>query len=772
LRDGATVLGTAPLSSGTANWSQTLGNGLHTLIASYGGDATNAPSVSTAALVQVSADGTTTPAGAALQTNYEYDAQGNPTKVTDANAAVTQQAYDSLARNTLITQPVPAAGQAASVIALSYDLQDQPASVTDPRSLTTSYTTDGLGNTTALTSPDTGAATRTFYDNGLLHTAVDARGRTSTYTYDALDRVQSVTYSDGGTGLAFTYDAGAFGKGHLTGVSDESGSTAYVFDGLGRVTSKTQLSGPAGSQKTFALSYTWGTNGSAAGKLQTMQYPSGAVVTYGYDAAGRINNVSVTGADGVSTQVLSGLAYTALNQPASWVWGTGATRYQRGFDGYGRLVTYPLGNPAGTGIAAGVTRTLAFDAAGRIVGYSHTTPTNWDQTFAYDALDRLTSASLGASTYGYAYDATGNRTQTTINATSYASTVAANSNWYTNVATAAGGATAQGYDAAGHLTSDAGGTYTYSGRGRLQTQVRAGNSFSYLYNAFEQRVYKSGPTAIITTGQSHYVYDEAGHLAGEYDATGRAVYETVYLGDLPVAVLTQPATAQTTVSYVYADHLNTARVIVRLADQAVVWTWGSNEPFGQSQANTNPSGLGAFTYNPRFPGQVADAESGWFYNWNRDYNPALGRYVQSDPIGLGGGTNTYAYATSNPTSVDDPDGKFGLVGAAVGGLVNFGVQFGVNLYKSHGDVAASLKCVDFGDVLVSAALGLVGPGIGNAFGRGVAPAGLTAGQNAFIYTTMVQPAGYFWKKGTPPLRAGNDCECKGLNGSLFGLFAQ
>jgi RHS repeat-associated protein len=134
------------------------------------------------------------------------------------------------------------------------------------------------------------------------------------------------------------------------------------------------------------------------------------------------------------------------------------------------------------------------------------------------------------------------------------------------------------------------------------------------------------------------------------------------------------------VSYIYADHLNTARVIVRPSDQAILWTWASTEPFGQTLAtNPNSATLGAYTYNPRFPGQVFDAESGWFYNWNRDYNPALGRYVQSDPIGLDGGSmSTYGYVFSDPLQFLDPDGlqaaaaagqglANGAAGAAAGG---------------------------------------------------------------------------------------------------------
>ena len=698
-RDGGAVLHTSTLATGMAIWSQTLPNGLHVVTANYVGDTTNTASTSTATLVQVSATGNVQPPAAALQNNYEYDAKGNLTRVSDANSAVTQLAYDSLERTTTITQPVPATGQLSPTISLAYDLQDQPATVTDPRHLTTTYTIDGLGNAKGLTSPDTGSTTRTFFDNGLLATSTDARGKTSTYTYDALDRLKTVAYRDGGTGLLFNYDAGTNGKGHLTSFADESGSTSLVYDGLGRLATQTQASGPSGGQHSFVLSYTWGSIGTATGKLQTVTYPSGAIVTYGYDTAGRINDVSVKGADGLATRVLSGVSYSALSQPKSWAWGSGAVPYQRGFDGYGRLASYPLGNPSGTGISAGVMRTLAFDAGGRILGYSHSTPTNWNQIFGYDGLDRLTSATLtGGNTYGYAYDATGNRTQTTINGTPYASTVSASSNWYTNVATAAGGATAQGYDLAGNLTSDANGTYTYSGRGRLNTELRSGNTFSYLYNAFEQRVYKSGPTSVITTGRAYYVYDQVGHLVGEYDSTGRAIYETVYMGDTPVAALTAPAIGQTTVSYIYADHLNTARVIVRPADQAIVWSWGGNEPFGQTQVNSNPNGLGVYTYNPRFPGQVADAESGWFYNWHRDYNPALGRYTQSDPIGLKGGISTYAYVGGGPLGAVDRSGllldpatitAMEQLGAAGAGGAGAGGVGGVGLVTAGGALVAA-----------------------------------------------------------------------------------
>ena len=107
--------------------------------------------------------------------------------------------------------------------------------------------------------------------------------------------------------------------------------------------------------------------------------------------------------------------------------------------------------------------------------------------------------------------------------------------------------------------------------------------------------------------------------------------------------------------YIHSDHLNTPRAITNQTSQAV-WRWDQAEPFGTSPPNENPSGLGLFTCNLRLPGQYFDKETNLHYNYIRDYDPGIGRYVQSDPIGLRGGINTYAYALGNPLSKTDPQG--------------------------------------------------------------------------------------------------------------------
>jgi RHS repeat-associated protein len=148
-----------------------------------------------------------------------------------------------------------------------------------------------------------------------------------------------------------------------------------------------------------------------------------------------------------------------------------------------------------------------------------------------------------------------------------------------------------------------------------------------------------------------------------------------------------PTTAATNstplVFYIHADHLNTARVITsnRLNTAApgtpqnnIRWSWlpgntattpnttsvntSAGDPFGATPANANPSALatGNFTFNLRFAGQYFDKESGLHYNHHRDYDPTLGRYVQSDPIGLEGGINTYLYVGADPLSFIDLEG--------------------------------------------------------------------------------------------------------------------
>jgi len=192
----------------------------------------------------------------------------------------------------------------------------------------------------------------------------------------------------------------------------------------------------------------------------------------------------------------------------------------------------------------------------------------------------------------------------------------------------------------------------YSDRGRMVSSTKNGITVRYIYNGLGQRVAKAG--ASVPSGANVYMYDGAGHLLGEYDAAGTPLQETIFLGDLPVALT--KSTSSSDVYYIFADHINTPRVITNSTDRSIVWRWDGTDPFGTISPNESPSGQVKFIYNPRFPGQLFDSEKSSFYNYFRDYDPQAGRYVQSDPIGLVAGINTYNYVAANPISYIDPQG--------------------------------------------------------------------------------------------------------------------
>ena len=517
--------------------------------------------------------------------------------------------YDAL--NRLLTSTDPAGG----VTRYAYDAKDRLVSVRDPINLTTTYSYDGLGNLTQLASPDTGISTFVPDAVGNVVGATDARGLATGYSYDVLNRQTLAAFAGGSVVLEYdnTATGGAFARGRLTRIADPSGATAYTYDALGRVRTKAQTVSSDASERAFSVRYRY-----AAGRATGIVYPSGRSVSYAFDAQGRIASIMADG-----QLVLGGVEYLPFGGVKAWIWANGQ-RYRRDFDADGRIAALTLGPD-----------TLSYGSEA------------W--TFGYDALNRLTSALLPqGESLGYAYDANGNRKQETRSGATTTYGYPAASNRLQSLA----GAVAKNftYDAAGNLTSNGSATFNYDGRGRL-TQTSSGHK--YLINGLGQRVAKTGPD--VATGTTHYVYDEQGHLIGEYDAAGAVRQELIYLGDIPVASVRPNSGGGVDIFLIYTDHLDTPRLITNQANQRV-WEW-KTDAFGAGPANEDPSGLGVFSFNLRFPGQYYDVETGLHYNYFRDYDPTVGRYVESDPIGLAAGTNTYNYVGGGPLNGVD---HFGL----------------------------------------------------------------------------------------------------------------
>jgi RHS repeat-associated protein len=166
--------------------------------------------------------------------------------------------------------------------------------------------------------------------------------------------------------------------------------------------------------------------------------------------------------------------------------------------------------------------------------------------------------------------------------------------------------------------------------------------------------FHGGTNLIATLTQSPYTFDWTNAPSGSHALTAKATDNGgAVTTSAPVNIT---VTAQPTLHFIHPDHLDTPRLITNQAQQ-VVWRWDNDDPFGGNMANENPSGLGVFAFNLRFPGQYFDKETNLHYNYFRDYSPEIGRYIESDPIGLASRSlSGFPYVGSNPLGWNDPLG--------------------------------------------------------------------------------------------------------------------
>jgi RHS repeat-associated protein len=643
-------------------------------------------------------------------TTFGYDAVGNATSERDPLLRDTRHAYDALGR---LRATIRNVGGIAAQTQVQYDALDRVVQVTDPGELNTFYRYNGFGDLLELISPDTGTTTSTYDVAGRLATRIDARNITSTYGYDLIDRVTSVAYPDSSRNLGFVYDAPpaecpageTFHIGRLARMTvGGSDSTAFCYDRFGNLTRKVQTT----QGRSFTVRYDHasrvrnGTDAPGRPRPPTplvfgMTYPDGTQVRIGRNGSGDATDLTVTLANGQTKTLLSGTVHYPFGPAWWWTYGNGRklTRSRT-----------PSGRPGFVedSRAGGLSEGYWFDAAGNLDSLRNASQADPPKRkYAYDGLDRLTEVRNGANNallQGYGYNATGDRTTDTNGATrSFAYATG------THRLSSAGGVN-RAYDAAGN-TIRIGGTaalvanrpalaadtqirswraqvqaraqtvraakrsgkapaaattklapatvreFAYDDAGRLKQVKRDGVvAMDYRYNAKGERVYRSG------SGQTvHTVYDEAGHWLGDYDATGNALQQAIWLDDLPVGLLVGAGTNQK-LYYLEPDALGSPRVAIDPDRDVAVWRWDlTGEAFGNTAPNEDPDGDGiALTLDMRFPGQRYDAASELVYNYFRDYDPSTGRYVESDPIGLQGGLDTYGYAAGNSLASSDPLG--------------------------------------------------------------------------------------------------------------------
>ena len=321
-----------------------------------------------------------------------------------------------------------------------------------------------------------------------------------------------------------------------------------------------------------------------------------------------------------------------------------------------------------------------FDGNNNIENVTDLVDIDASRDFNYDALDRLDFESGNYGDKTYQYDAVGNRIE---RVSVFTGEVGVEQTLTQTLEYEAGSnrlvqrdSKAVVLDVNGNTLiagNDENRTFDYDAQNRMAASYKQGQlQATYHYNALGQRVIKqrhklNNNDEIINSRQIVYHYDLNGQMLGEsvFNRTGVLLSHNhfIWLDNLPLARIKElynsdGSLKSTDIFYLYTDHLNAPRIATD-ENQIIVWRWDS-DAFGVGQIDRDPDGDGVkLNVRLRFPGQYYDGETGLYYNYFRDYDRTLGRYVQSDPIGLDGGINTFAYVGGNPVNYYDPEGLRG-----------------------------------------------------------------------------------------------------------------
>jgi len=461
---------------------------------------------------------------------------------------------------------------------------------------------DAQGRMLSATNSAGERVVRNIYDAvGYLTSREDGAGRVTQYQYDALNRRVETLYSDG-TWEGFGYDA----VGNLTSASNSLQSTAYSlltfdYDAMDRLaSSETRVAG-----QVLGVGYGY----DLGGLCTNVVYPDGKAVRYAYDLDGRVTNVTDwAGRSFAFTRDAAG-RLTALSYP-NGVAGAWTHDANHAVSSWG----YNNGSPI-------IGRTITRDEAGvktkeQVTAGLFPNPQSPRRSSnVFDAADRLVSATatLGTNTVAeaYLYDGCGA---------------------LTNRLSVSGDAQYE-YDCAGRMT------FASSGDGTL----------SVTYDALGNRVttYAANNTRIWITDHA----DPRKRPLMEADSNGVPVRYFIWGGGMLLAVVE----ADGVVHYAHSDDQGSVIALTdasgAVTDQYCYGPYGTD--WGHTGTNSIPfRWLGSH-------GVFNVGGSALHLTRFRAYDASMGRFLSSDPLGLGGGPNVYAYCMSNPLAYIDPLGLCG-----------------------------------------------------------------------------------------------------------------
>ncbi|WP_236808832.1 RHS repeat-associated core domain-containing protein [Amycolatopsis albispora] len=586
------------------------------------------------------------PDGARQQ--WTYDGEGDVASHTDALNRVELTEHGPFG---IVTATTDAAGARTT---RRYDTELRLLAVTNPAGQTWEYTYDAEGRLVAQRDFD-GRVTRCAYDAaGQLTSLVNPAGETVEYRYDALGNLLE-RISAGGT-ESYRYDP----VGRLVHATGTDVELVLEHDEQGRVVRQTT----GGRTTTFAYE-----DGSAIAR----RTPSGVDVQW------------VRGQDGLDTLTVAGATLS----------------FQR--DAAGRPVAVSAG--------ANLLVQQEFDPAGRLAGQHtpagqrryHRRPDGsiaervdpaGGARYEFDPVGRIAAVHSPAGVERYAYDVTGN-----LISSSPGTGVEAGPRQYAGGELRAAGAVRYAYDARGRLvqrtvTDPARGALTWAFTWDVQdrlTGVRTpdGSRWRYRYDALDRRVAKQR-------------LDPAGGIAEQVEFTwdGNALVEARHtVGGVPAGTLTwvHHPDDERPVAQAFTAPDGTTRLAALVTDdvgtpvELVAADTGAVRPLRTSLFGLVRAGDGDAT-PLRFPGQYHDTETGLHYNVYRYYDPANGRYLSPDPLGLEPAPNPLTYV-ADPLTASDPLGLTGFGGSGSDRLAaKYAAQQGQQATQSGPPSSGGGKC--------------------------------------------------------------------------------